>query len=131
MDARNLGSRILIVVGGIAMPVGALDPLEGSLVILTGTGLVALGTFLGGHGGRRLRIYWLWVFILVAVGVLGMIVLSARGGIGGTSGNSMWWGVLIVPYPVGWIMGIGSLMRRLVTSFRQRARTSNPERREG
>ena len=39
--ARSLWSRILIVVGGIAMLVGALDPMEGSLVILPGSGMVA------------------------------------------------------------------------------------------
>ena len=38
MNARKLWSRILIIVGSIAMLVGALDPLEGSLVILPGTG---------------------------------------------------------------------------------------------
>jgi hypothetical protein len=45
-------SRILIIAGGIAMLVGALDPLEGSLIILPGSGLVALGTFLGHSEGR-------------------------------------------------------------------------------
>ena len=38
-------SRILIPVGGLAMLVGAIDPMEGSLLILPGSGLVALGTF--------------------------------------------------------------------------------------
>jgi hypothetical protein len=34
MNSRTLWSRILKVVGGIAMLVGTLDPLEGSLLIL-------------------------------------------------------------------------------------------------
>jgi len=68
MDARNLWSRILIIVGGIAMLVGAIDPMEGSLLILPGSGLVALGTHLG-KGERRLITYRVWVFILVAIGV--------------------------------------------------------------
>jgi len=33
MNARNLWSKILIIVGSIALLVGALDPMEGSLVI--------------------------------------------------------------------------------------------------
>ena len=33
MNACNLWSKILIMVGSIAMLVGALDPMEGSLVI--------------------------------------------------------------------------------------------------
>lgn len=119
MNARSLWSRILVIVGSIAMLVGVLDPLEGSVVILTGSGLVALGTFLG-QIGRQLLLYWILIFILIAVGVGAMFVLSAFGGIGGTSGHSMWWGVLILPYPVGWIMGIVSLVFRLVRSARHR-----------
>ena len=48
MNARTLWSRILKAVGGIAMVLGTLDPLEGSLLILPGSGLVALGMYLGG-----------------------------------------------------------------------------------
>lgn len=101
------------------MLIGALDPLEGSVVILAGSGLVALGTFFG-QVRRQLLTYWISVFILIAVGVGAMFVLSAFGGIGGTSGHSMWWGVLILPYPVGWIMGIVSLLFRLARSVRHR-----------
>jgi hypothetical protein len=43
MNSRRLWSRILKVVGGTVMLVGTLDPLEGSLLILPGSGLVALG----------------------------------------------------------------------------------------
>lgn len=58
-SARSLWSRILVIVGSIAMLVGAVDPLEGSLIILPlpGSGLVTLGTFLGSRE-RGLRIYW-------------------------------------------------------------------------
>jgi Na+/phosphate symporter len=47
MNARELLSRILIIVGSIAMLVGALDPMEGAGVIFLGSGLVVLGTFVG------------------------------------------------------------------------------------
>ena len=105
MDARRLWSRILIIVGSIAMLVGAIDPMEGSIIILPGSGLVALGTFLG-QNERRLIAYRVWVFILIAIGVGAMWGLSSVGGIGGKSGYSMWWGVLILPYLIGWSMGI-------------------------
>jgi hypothetical protein len=117
MNARNIWSRILVIAGSIAMLIGVIDPLEGSVVILTGSGLVALGTFLG-QVKRQLLIYWIWTFILIAVGVGAMFVISAFGGIGGNSGHSMWWGILVLPYPVGWIMGIISLLFRLVRSVR-------------
>jgi hypothetical protein len=117
MKTRPPWPRILVIAGGIAMLAGALDPLEGSVVILVGSGLVALGTFLG-NTGRSLRVYWICVFTLIAVGVGAMFGLSAMGGFGGTSGRSMWWGLPILPYPMGWIMGMVSLSARLIRSFR-------------
>ena len=119
MKARELWSRILIIVGSLAMLVGALDPMEGSLVILPGSGIVTLGTFLSNSGHGLLK-YWLWVFLLIAAGVGALFVLSAFGGIGGPHGHSMWWGVLLLPYPVGWIMGIASLLFRLIRSVQRR-----------
>src|ERR1019366_2475964 len=105
MNARSIWSRILIIVGSIAMLVGAVDPMEGSVVILPGSGLVALGTFLG-QNGRRWIAYRVWVFILITIGVGAMWGLSRVGGFGGNSGRSMWWGVLILPYLIGWSMSI-------------------------
>ena len=104
-NSRSLWSRILIVLGSIGMLVGAIDPMEGSLVILPGSLLVALGTFLG-QNERRLIAFRVLVFILIAIGVGAMWGLSWAGGIGGNSKNSMWWGVLILPYLIGWCLGI-------------------------
>jgi hypothetical protein len=105
MNARSTWSRILIIVGSIAMLVGAVDPIEGSLVILPGSGLVLLGTFLG-QNDRRLITLRVWAFILIAIGVGALWGLSVGGGIGGNSGRSMWWGLLILPFPIGWCISI-------------------------
>ncbi|MCF7945945.1 MAG: hypothetical protein K9L24_03740 [Spirochaetia bacterium] len=112
MNARDLWSCIFVIVGSIAMIIGALDPLEGSIIILIGSGLVVLGTYLNKtkHGLQ----YWIWVFILILVGVGVMWIISIFGGIGGSTGRSLWWSLLILPYPVGWIMGIVSLVVRLI-----------------
>jgi hypothetical protein len=119
MNARTLWSRILKVVGGIAMVLGTLDPMEGSLLILPGSGMVALGIYLGGKG-RRTVLYWTWAFILIAVGVGALFGLSAVGGIGGKGGHSMWWGILILPYPAGWLMALGGGVAGLVRLFKTR-----------
>ncbi|HXR03174.1 MAG TPA: hypothetical protein VN836_00525 [Verrucomicrobiae bacterium] len=103
--SRGLWSRILIVLGSIGMLVGAIDPVEGSAVILPGSLLLALGTFFN-QSERHLFAYRAWVFILIAIGVGALWGLSAVGGIGGKSGHSMWWGVLILPYLIGWSMGV-------------------------
>ena len=102
---RDLWSRILFAVGGIAMLIGGLDPLEGSLLILPGSGLMALSTYLG-QAERRVIACKVWAFILVAIGVGALWGLSMVGGLGGSSGRSNWWGVLILPYLIGWSMGI-------------------------
>jgi hypothetical protein len=110
MNGPRRSSRILVMVGLVAMVIGALDPLEGSLVILPGTGLVALGARLG---NSRHRVLLSWSFVLVAVGVGAVWGLSALGGLGGDTGRSYWWGLVLLPYPIGWIMGLVGAVRSL------------------
>ena len=103
-------SRWLSMVGGLAVLVGALDPLEGSALILPGSGLLALGSYIG-REEQRTQTYKLWGFILVAIGVAVIFGITALGGIAGTSGHSVWWALLILPYVIGWwidVWGPGS-----------------------
>jgi purine-cytosine permease-like protein len=118
MDTKRSWPRILVIAGGIAMVIGAVDPLEGSLVILAGSGLVSLGTWLGKSPGRII-LYWVWVFALILTGVGLMWVISAFGGFGGSTGRSMWWSLILLPYPVGWVMGVTNLAARLIVHLRR------------
>jgi hypothetical protein len=120
MNTRPLWSRILKVVGCIAMVIGTVDPLEGSLLILPGCGLIALGMYLGGRDRRTVR-YWTWAFILIAIGVSAMFALSAVGGIGGTCGHSMSWGLLLLPYPAGWLMAVAGGVAGLVRACKAKS----------
>jgi len=113
LKCKNLSARILLGIGAFAMIVGALDPLEGAVVIRAGSGLVVLGTWLG-HQQRGLCVYRTCLFGMIAFGVIAMFALSAVGGIGGKAGHSMWWGLLLLPYPVGWILGMANLASRLI-----------------
>lgn len=87
--------------GCLAMLLGGIDPLEGSPVVLAGSGLFALAAYLG-------RVEWpvlrgrVVIFLLVAVGVAALWGLTAWGGIGGKSGRPMGWAWLVLPYPLGW-----------------------------
>lgn len=101
------------------MAAGVLDPLEGSLSVVAGTGVAAVGAWLEGGAHRRV-IYWSFALVLIGVGALWS--LSALGGFGGNSGRSNWWGLTIVPYPVGWLLGLVGAVRELRTS-RRRSRT--------
>lgn len=102
-------SRRVVIVGLVLMVGGVLDPLEGSVVILGGTALAALGAFLG-----RSR-YWVPVIALVmtTAGVAALLGLSALGGVGGTTGRSAWWLLLCITYPAGWILGLVGAARTL------------------
>jgi hypothetical protein len=105
----NLWSRILIVAGGMAMLVGAVDPMEGSLIILPGSAVVALGAFLS-QREKGFAKYWFLILALIALGVGAMFGLTAWGGVGGNSGHSMWWELLCLPYPIGWVLGMANLV---------------------
>jgi hypothetical protein len=96
-------SRTLVMVGLVLVLVGGLDPLEGSLAILVGSGLAALGAYLGQSPRWAVLAVAL---VLVALGIAGMIVLSLLGGIGGGSELSPWWGILLVPYVAGLILNV-------------------------
>jgi hypothetical protein len=47
-----------------------------------------------------------------------MVVLSWFGGVGGDTGRSMWWLVVVIPYPVGWVIGLVGAVLTLVEYFK-------------
>jgi hypothetical protein len=118
MNVPAIWSQILVVVGLAGMLVGALDPLEGSFIILPSAGLVVIGAWLGKSRQRKLLT---WSLGLVAFGVAAMVVVSWLGGIGGNSGRSMWLGIYILPYPIGWILGFVGAVLTLRESWKTRA----------
>ena len=111
MNARNRWSTVLIIIGLFVILAGAIDPLEGSFIIVPGIGVIAMGMLLCKSRYRKLLYL---SFVLAAFGVAAMVVLSMLGGIGGQSGHSMWWGLFILPYPAGWIMAIAGIILRFI-----------------
>jgi hypothetical protein len=103
MNILSTYPRVLLIAGLALMLVGALDPLEGSLIILPGSAVATLGAFLA-RGHRR--VMQAWAFLLIAVGVGLLFFLSSLGGVGGASGRSMWWTLVLLPYPIGWVLGL-------------------------
>jgi hypothetical protein len=111
---RILWSRILVILGLFGMLVGALDPLEGSVIILPSTGLAALGAYIG-QTARRKLLYA--AFLLMAVGVSAILLYSVIV-------RSWLWAAMVVPYPIGWILAIVASILSLVETFRHRAATA-------
>jgi hypothetical protein len=104
------------MIGLVLMVIGVLDPLEGSLIIVPGIGLVALSAFLVKSQYRKLL---LWAFCLAVVGVGALVILSSLGGFGGKTGLSWVWGLTMLPYPAGWILGLIGVIRMLNESRRR------------
>jgi hypothetical protein len=102
--------KILYIIGIVASIIGAVDPLEGSVVILAGSALISLSTFL--NKDRHWKIF-LISFLMIVIGVFFLFYLSSLGGFGGKSSYlSWWWGLLILPYPIGWLVIITLLIIR-------------------
>ena len=117
MRTRSQGARILSGLGAIGFVAGAIDPLEGSVVILAGSALLLGAEIVRGPQRRHLRL-WTTVLVLIAIGVAMMAALSSVGGIGGRTGRSWWWGLLLLPYPAGWLLGVGGLLAGLIRFLR-------------
>ena len=98
--------QLLFPIGVIAIILGTLDPMEGSVVILTGIGLVTFDAMASASANRALLG---WALALCAAGVAALWILSALGGVRYKTdgpGLSPWWALLIVPYPIGWLLGV-------------------------
>ena len=109
MKKKTNWAHILFIIGVVATLLGAIDPLEGSIVVLIGSVLLALSTRLS-H--ERYHKTFLTASVLMAIGVAAMWIFTALGGIGGTSPYSPWWGIFILPYPIGWFVALYALIRR-------------------
>jgi len=106
---KHTHSRWLVIVGLVLMVIGVVDPMEGSVVILAGSILSAVGAF-ASRTRYRLPIA---AMVLIAVGVGALFGMSALGGVGGNTGRSIWWLLLCLPYAIGWILGLLGAARKL------------------
>lgn len=113
-EKRSITAQVLVLIGFSAMVGGLLDPLEGSLIILPGVALVTVGAALTRSEHTRLLSSSL---VFVAVGVTALWALSAVGGFGGTTGRSVWWGLALLPYPLGYIAGMVGAAKKLREGF--------------
>ncbi|MFA5127661.1 MAG: hypothetical protein WC457_01480 [Patescibacteria group bacterium] len=104
-------TRVIFIVGVIALLIGAIDPLEGSVIIVAGSALIALATYLARD--RYWKIFFA-SFVLIIMGVALMFYMSSLGGFGGESTLSWGWAALMIPYPIGWLMTIITLIVKAV-----------------
>jgi uncharacterized membrane protein YfcA len=82
MKEKTKWTRIVFITGVVALCAGILDAMEGSLLITAGSFLIALSAYF--KKDRHWKIF-LFLFLLIAVGVFALFYLSSLGGFGGTS----------------------------------------------
>jgi hypothetical protein len=111
MKNKAKWTRIIYIIGVIALIIGAIDPLEGSVVIMAGSALLALSAY--ATSDRHSKIFTASL-IMIVIGVAFLFYFSSLGGFGGTSTLSWWWGLLILPFPIGWLTIIIVLIRRAI-----------------
>ena len=110
-------TRVIFIVGVVALIIGAIDPLEGSLLIIVGSALLALSAYV--NNDRHSKIFTI-ALIMIVIGVFFMFYFSSIGGFGGTSKLSWWWGLLILPFPIGWITIIVVLIKRAIENKKRK-----------
>ncbi len=115
MKNKAKWTRIIYIVGVIALIIGAIDPLEGSVVIIVGSALLALSAY--AKSDRHTKIFSASLLMIV-IGLAFLFYFSSLGGFGGTSTLSWWWGLLILPFPIGWLIIIIVLIRRAIKNKR-------------
>ena len=111
MKEKSKWIKIIYIIGIILLIIGAIDPMEGSIVILVGSTLIALSTYLTQERHWKL---FLTTMIMIVIGVCFLFYFSSLGGWGGNSKISWWWVLLVIPYPVGWLLNIIVLIFRII-----------------
>lgn len=101
MTAREKWIQVLAIAGGLVVLVGGVDPLEGSILVLTGTALLAAAAMVAPCDGvvRRARAINL---ALTLVGFAAIWGMTAVGGVGESTGHSFWCALLGLPLVAGW-----------------------------
>jgi len=117
MKEKAKWTRVIYIIGVVALIVGALDPLEGAVLIMAGSALLALSTYVSSD--RHSKIFTTSL-IMIVIGVAFLFYFSSLGGFGGTSSLSWWWGLLILPFPIGWVTIITVLIRRAIKNKSQK-----------
>ena len=116
MDKPPPRLRALRITAIALLLLGALDPMEGSVVIAVGSLLLATQVRLAGES--RQTLYYATA-LMILVGVFFLFFFSSLGGFG--KGHlSYWWGLFVLPYPVGWMITVSSLLDTSISKRKAR-----------
>ncbi len=101
MTAREKWIQVLSIAGGLAVLIGGIDPLEGSILVLTGTALLAAAAMVAPCEPEVRKTRGLNLGLALA-GFAAIWGMTALGGVGGATGRSFSWALLGLPLMAGW-----------------------------
>ncbi len=119
MKSQINWASVFYITGLISLIIGIIDPLEGSLVITVGSVLLAISTY---KTKDRYRKFFFTTMAMIITGVFFLFYFSWLGGFGGKSTLSLWWGTLILPYPIGWLTTIVLLIIRFIKKLKHKTK---------
>jgi len=109
-ENKSLWNRRFYVTGIILVIMGALDPMEGSVLIELGSILLAITTQ---FSKDRHKTLFLISTILISIGFFSLWFVSALGGF--DPKTEWWWLLFILPYPIGWLGSVILLIIRVLS----------------
>jgi hypothetical protein len=101
--------RIAFIFGVVSLIIGVIDPLEGSVLVALGSILLSVSTYMQKDPQWK---FYLTGSVMIITGVSFLFYFSTLGGFG-DSAISWWWGILILPYPLGWLLSVIMLILRI------------------
>jgi hypothetical protein len=101
--------RIAFIFGVVSLIIGVIDPLEGSVVIALGSMLLTFSTYMQNDPHWK---GYLAGSVMILTGVSFLFYFSTKGGFG-ESAMSWWLGILVLPYPLGWLLSVILLILRI------------------
>jgi len=113
---------ILQVVALALFIIGTIDPLEGSVLIIAGSILLATLSFINKNPAYKI---YLTASTLITIGVVFIFYIASIGGFGGSSTLSLWYGLLILPYPIGWLILVLLLIWNYIKKIKLKLQNRN------
>lgn len=120
MNTQPKWTRITFIVGVVALILGTLDPMEGSVLIAVASVLFAVASHFTADRHRKL---FLLFCTLITTGVIYLFAISSIGGFLGDTGRTWVWGLPIAPYPIGWFGTIVLLITRGIQNRKNKTTT--------
>lgn len=112
MKKKIRWSKILFTIGVIAMFVGIFNPIRLFLIVTIGAVLVTLSAL--AERDRHRYLYLAFTFLIIT-GAFFIHYMSLLGEY--NVAGEWWWNLMILPYPIGWILIMAMLLVRLVRKY--------------